>query len=251
LDSPVDPGSNAEVDEVDEFDELEEELADQMIEVADPLQGWNRAMFQFNDGLYFHVAKPVLEAYAKLTPEEARIAIRNSFDNLAMPARLVNCLFQGRWEAAGIELRRFGINTTVGILGFSDVARTKHGLEPVQADMGQTLAVYGLGDGCYLVWPIFGPSTVRDSAGSVPDMFMDPLWYVRPWPVSLGVSSLKVTNNGSLQLEVYEALTSDALDPYTAVRQAYVQYRRKQLQGDEPTPENGTSSPDTVAAPSP
>ncbi len=236
-----DPGADdglEAVDEFEEFDDLEEELADQMIAVPDPLEGWNRAMFQFNDGVYHHVAKPVLEGYAKLVPEDARIAIRHSFTNLGMPARLVNCLLQGRWEAAGVELRRFGINTTVGILGFSDAAQAKYGLDPVQADMGQTLAVYGLGDGCYLVWPILGPSTVRDTAGAVPDMFLDPLGYVRPWPAKLGVSSVKVINNGSLQLGIYEAMTSDAIDPYVAVRQAYIQYRKKQIQKNQPIPEH-------------
>ncbi|MBN1343473.1 MAG: VacJ family lipoprotein [Phycisphaerae bacterium] len=253
VDAGLDGGGKVDevdgVDEFDEFDEIDKELSERMVEVPDPLKGWNRAMFQFNDRLYFWVAKPVLEGYAKVVPEDARIGIRNSFDNVKMPVRLVNCLLQGRWEASGIELRRFGINTTLGVLGFVDVARKDYGLEPVQADMGETFAVHGLGEGCYLVWPVLGPSTVRDTVGSIPDMFLNPLHYVRPWWVSLGVSGLKITNNGSLQVGVYEALTSDAVDPYVAVRQAYMQYRRKQLERAAAVPESEAGSAEEAVGP--
>ncbi len=231
-------------DEFEEFDEIEEELAEKMVVVEDPLEDWNRAMFEFNDGLYYHVAKPVLEGYAKVVPKDARIAIRHAFTNVGMPARLINCLLQGRWEDADTELRRFGINTTVGILGFSDPAHTAYGLEPVHADMGQTFAAHGLGEGCYLVWPVMGPSTVRDTGGAVPDAFLSPLTYLQPWAVKLGVSSGKGLNNGSLQVGVYEAMTSDAVDPYVAVRQAYIQYRRRQVQKkrqEERPPEQATA----------
>lgn len=226
-DDPVEPGFD------DEFDELEQELVVEMVEVADPLEGWNRVVFQLNDGLYFWVAKPVLEAYVKLTPEEVRIGIRNFFHNVGMPARAINCLLQGNWEGAGIEVRRFGINTTVGILGVLDVARTEFQLEPVEADMGQTLGVYGLGDGCYLVWPVLGPSSVRDSVGLAADQFMNPVRYVRPVAVSVGVSAFDGANDGSFHLGEYESLKSDALDPYVALRQAYVQYRSKKVKGSQ------------------
>ncbi len=224
-DDPVELGFD------DEFDELEQKLVVEMVEVADPLEGWNRVVFQFNDALYFWVAKPVLEAYVKLTPEEVRNGLRNFFHNLGMPARAINCLLQGNWEGAGIEVRRFGINTTVGILGVLDVARTEFRLEPVEADMGQTLAVYGIGDGCYLIWPVLGPSTVRDSVGLAADQFMNPVRYVRPVAVSVGVSAFDGVNDGSFHLGEYESLKSDALDPYVALRQAYVQYRSKKVKG--------------------
>jgi ABC-type transporter lipoprotein component MlaA len=180
-----------------DFDLFEEELVDRFIEVADPLEPVNRVMFNVNDALYFWVVKPVAQTYKDLTPEETRMGIRNFFDNAGTPARYVNCLLQGKNEAADTELRRFVINTTAGVLGFGDPALDQHGLKPTEEDLGQTLAVCGLGDGFYIVWPFFGPSTARDSVGTLGDQFLNPLWYVNPfWYVeptelSIGISAVR------------------------------------------------------------
>ena len=107
-------------------------------------------------------------------------AFGNFFENLTTPARFVNCLLQGKGPEADRELRRFGINTTAGVLGFGDPAYDRWGLKPAEEDLGQTLAVYGLGDGFYVVWPLFGPSTLRDSVGMVGDSFLNPVRYVEP-----------------------------------------------------------------------
>ena len=213
----------------DEFDFLDEQLVEEMA-VSDPLEGWNRAMFRFNDVIYVEIATPVLEGYAKLVPESVRIALRNFFHNLGMPIRLVNCLLQGKWAAAEVELFRFAVNTTVGVLGFRDAAAEIHGVRPMEEDLGQTLAVWGMDNGWYLVWPLLGPSTLRDSVGMLGDQFLNPVRYLEPWPVPLGLSVLSVINDGSFHLGTYEDLTSDALDPYVAIRQAYIQYRNKQIQ---------------------
>jgi phospholipid-binding lipoprotein MlaA len=214
----------------DDFALLEEELVEEKIEVADPLEPVNRIMFGFNDILYFWVAKPVLSIYSGVMPEPARLGIRNFFNNVSTPVRLVNCLLQGKNDAAGTELHRFAINTTEGILGFGDPALDKHGLEPAKEDLGQTLAVYGFDDGFYIVWPLFGPSTARDSVGMVGDQFLNPLRYVDPREVSISISIVKGVNAGSFQIGAYEEFKEEAFEPYIAMREMYIQYRHKQIE---------------------
>jgi len=209
---------------------LEEEVTSQMVEVADPLEPWNRIMYQVNDILYFWVAKPCTQVYTDVVPEPVRLGVRNLFYNLATPIRFVNCHLQGKSDSADTELKRFLVNTTAGILGFGDPARDKLGLEPAEEDLGQTLAVYSLGDGFYIVWPLIGPSTLRDSVGLVGDQFLNPTWYVKPTEVSIGISGVNITNESSFHIGEYEAFKSAALDPYVAMRETYIQYRNKQIQ---------------------
>ncbi|OHB79897.1 MAG: hypothetical protein A2Z25_08595 [Planctomycetes bacterium RBG_16_55_9] len=225
--TPMSAGTPAGVD--DEFDLLEDQLVEEKIPVADPLEPVNRVMFVVNDRLYFWVAKPVLQTYRDVIPEPARIGIRNFFNNVSTPVRFVNCLLQGKNDAAGTELRRFVINTTAGVLGFGDPAMDQHGLKPVSEDLGQTLAVYGLGDGFYIVWPLLGPSTARDSLGMAGDQFLNPVRYVDPPEVSIGISVVKFTNAGSFEIGRYEDFKAEVFEPYIALREAYVQYRHAQI----------------------
>ena len=213
-----------------DFDLLDEQFEQQDGTIADPLEGWNRAVFVINDRLYFWVAKPVLTGYRKVVIEPVRTGIRNAFNNLGMPVRAVNCLLQGKFKGADIEVRRFLINTTVGVLGVRDVAQTKYNLLPVKEDLGQTLGVFGLGDGCYLVWPLLGPSSLRDSAGTVGDTFLNALRYVDPCWVAPAAIGAKEGNEGSFRLGEYERFKAESLDPYVAMREAYIQYRNKQIQ---------------------
>jgi len=213
-----------------DFDLLEEELAEQMIEVADPLELLNRIMYHVNDTLYFWVLKPVTEVYINITPEPAKIGIRNFFNNLTTPIRFVNCHLQGKTTAADMELNRFLINTTVGILGLGDPAKDQHGLEPPEnEDLGQTLATYGLGNGFYIVWPLLGPSTVRDSIGTVGGLFLNPVYYVEPTETAIGISAVKFTNENTFHTGEYETFKDASLDPYVAMREIYIQYRNKQI----------------------
>jgi len=221
-------GGGASADK--DFDLLEEEVTSQMAEVADPLEPLNRLMFGVNDILYFWVVKPCAQLCKDVVPEPARLGVRNFFRNLATPIRLANCLLQGKGDSAGTELHRFLVNTTAGVLGFGDPARDKLGLEPADEDLGQTLAVYGLGDGFYILLPLLGPSTLRDTAGYVGDQFLNPLWYVEPTEVSIGISSGKIVNESSFHIGEYEAFKSAAVDPYVAMREAYIQYRNNQIQ---------------------
>lgn len=222
-------GEPLEASADEDFDFLEDELAEQKIEVPDPLEPLNRLTYGVNDALYFWVAKPAVQIYTGVTPEPARLGIRNFFHNLTTPVRLANCLLQGKGDAAGTEFNRFVVNTTAGVLGFGDPARDKYGLEPVAEDLGQTLAIYGLGNGFYLVLPVLGPSTARDSVGKVGDMFLNPVFYVEPTELAAGITGAKYINEGSFHIGEYEAFKSAAVDPYVAMREAYIQYRAKQI----------------------
>jgi len=223
-DKPVELNAN------NDFDLLEGEFAEQVVEVADPLEPLNRIMYHVNDTLYFWVLKPVTDVYTGITPEPARIGIRNFFHNLTTPIRFVNCHLQGKTTDADTELNRFLINTTAGILGFGDPAKDQHGLEPPKKeDLGQTLATYGLDNGFYIVWPLLGPSTVRDSIGTVGGLFLNPVSYVEHTETAISITSVKLTNESSFHTGEYNTFKDASLDPYVAMRTAYIQYRNKQI----------------------
>jgi phospholipid-binding lipoprotein MlaA len=226
-------GSDSEAEEDlftdEEFDLLEEELEEEVVEVNDPLEGFNRLMFGVNDVLYFWVAKPCAATCKAVVPEPARIGIRNFFRNVSTPVRYVNCLLQGKGQAADTELRRFLVNTTVGVLGFGDPAKDQYGLEPTWEDLGQTLGVHGMDSGFYIVWPIFGPSNVRDSLGMLGDAFLNPVRYVEPWETSLIISGTKIVNEGSFHVGEYEEFKASSLEPYVMMRESYIQYREESI----------------------
>ena len=214
----------------DDFDLLEEELTEQMIKVSDPLEPLNRTMYFVNDTFYFLILKPVTEVYTNITPKPVRIGIGNFFQNLITPIRFVNCHLQGKPDAADMELKRFFINTTVGILGFGDPAKDQYDMKPPKKeDFGQTLATYGLGNGFYIVWPLLGPSTLRDSVGMVGGLFLNPVSYVEPTETAISISAVRFTNENSFHIGEYETFKSAALDPYVAMREVYIQYRNKQI----------------------
>lgn len=203
---------------------------DEMYIIADPLETINRGFFFFNDKLYFWVLKPLSTGYRKVVPEPGRVSVRNFFYNLCMPVRAVNCLLQGKIEGFGIEIGRFFVNTTAGMLGLGDPAKRVFPGPRYDEDFGQTLAFYGAGFGFYIVWPVLGPSSLRDTAGLVGDMFLDPVnYYVKDLTnetaVNLMVRSYDRVNRTSFTLGEYESLKRAALDPYVSVRDVYTQYR--------------------------
>lgn len=214
----------------EDLDFLEEELTEPEVTVSDPLEPINRFMYNFNDAAYAHVIQPVSKGYKKVTPKPARLGIRNFFSNLGAPIRFANCLLQGKGDAAWIEMQRFLVNTTAGVLGFGDPALDRHGLRQVDEDLGQTLATHGVDDGIYLVLPFIGPTTLRDSVGRVGDMFLSPVTYVEPTEAYLGVSALRLTNTYSIRGSEYQALKADAIEPYSAMKSAYIQYRKKKIE---------------------
>ncbi len=168
-------------------DAFEDYDDDDVSDISDPLEGWNRFWFKFNDVMLLHVIKPIYTGYTTVTPQPVRTGISNAFHNLQTPVRLVNCVLQGRFGEAWVEFGRFIVNTTAGFGGVFDVAKQSKPLIPVDnrdADFGQTLGVWGVGEGIYLVWPIAGPSTVRDTVGMVGDWAASPLFWTSD-PVSL------------------------------------------------------------------
>jgi phospholipid-binding lipoprotein MlaA len=213
-------------------DELDDDLDDSFEEtetISDPLKGFNRAMFRFNDTFYHWLLKPVSRGYGFIFPKKVRISVRNFFLNAEMPVRVVNCLLQGRTRDMGIELSRFIVNTTVGIVGLFNPASSLCKLEPQEADFDQTLGIYGMGQAFYLHWPIFGASSVRGTLGLVGDTFMRPTTYLVDFPIMVGVRAYELVNETSLTIGDYEGLTEPALDPYLAVRNFYFQNRQEMI----------------------
>lgn len=220
------------------LDYVEEEGAEEKVEIADPLEPFNRAMYHFNDKLYFWVLKPVAQGYRKVIPEGARVSVSNFFSNITFPIRFVNCLLQANFDGAASEFARFTVNTIWGIGGLLDPASSKDINLPKQdEDFGQSLGVYGLGQGFYINWPFFGPSSPRDTVGLVGDYFLYPFSYVDPWYAGSGVKVYGKENDISLKIGDYESLKEAAVDPYVAIRDAYVQYRQKKVKARGVKPE--------------
>ena len=220
--------------------------------IEDPLEPFNRAMHTFNDRLYFWVLKPVAQGYNAVVPESARVSVSNFFSNLRAPIRLVNCVLQANPIGAATELFRFMINSTVGLAGLFDPAGGEEiNLQKQDEDFGQTLGVYGIGQGFYIVWPISGPSSSRDTVGMIGDYFSYPISYLDPWYVWTAVRGYEAENEVSLKIGDYEALKEAAIDPYVAVRDAYVQYRQNKVQekGANPKPSKPVSQASPAKAP--
>lgn len=196
--------------------------------IADPLEPVNRAFFQFNDKLYFWVLKPVATGYKAVLPEDARVGVRNFFSNLTTPIRVGNCLLQLNFKCAGTETARFFLNTGLGMGGFLDPGRDAH-LEKREEDFGQTLGVWGIGSGFYINWPIFGPSSLRDTVGFIGDLFLDPRTYIFNQPIFYVVRPYELVNDTSLTIGEYEDFKEAALDPYIALKDAYSQYRQNKI----------------------
>jgi len=209
---------------------FDEDTKEEVVHVADPLSPWNRAMFHFNDKLYFWLLKPLSRGYRAVIPTPVRSGVKNFFHNITMPIRMVSCLLQGKGRAASAELSRFLINSTVGVLGFGNPAKRWPELSPSEEDLGQTLGSYGIGSGFYIVWPILGPSTIRDSVGMVGEWFLDPVSYVHPTEAYLEIWTLDKVNETSFRIGDYESLKEAAIDPYVAFRNAYIQYRKKKVE---------------------
>ncbi len=200
------------------------------VEIADPLEPWNRMMFSFNDKVYFWMFEPIARGYAHVVPKGGRVAVDNFFHNVLVPVRLVNAVLQWKMGRAGIELVRFGYNSTIGVLGFFDAAKRDLSFERNDEDFRQTLGSYGIGNGFYILWPFLGPSSLRDTVGLVGDSFLNPVNYIRDGATLIGVRVFNQVNDLSLHLGEYEDMKAAALDPYTALRDAYAQYMKAHIE---------------------
>jgi len=214
--------SDGEDEEIDKFFEEED--------VSDPLEPMNRVFFEVNDKLYFWVLKPVNTVYTAVLPLDVRQGVGNFFENVAAPVRVVNNLLQGKFADAGIDFTRFLVNSTLGFLGFGDPALQAFGLEAKPEDFGQTLGVWGVGEGPYLYLPIIGSLTIRDSVGFAGNSALHPATYVLgDFPEQAAYYSTDKVNLLSLHPGLYEDMKKYSLDPYISVRQVYLEYRRNKV----------------------
>lgn len=190
----------------------------------DPLEGFNRQVFAFNDAIDRAAVRPVARAYVDYVPEGVRNCFGNFVANLREPSNAVNNLLQGKPQAAAASGVRLVLNTTFGIAGCFDVAG-RAGLARRPEDFGQTLGVWGLRQGPYLVLPLFGPSTVRDTTGLGVETFLDPNFYLNEPVAAWGLAGGRLVNQRA-ELLPADKLLETALDPYLAMRDAYFQRRR-------------------------
>lgn len=196
----------------------------------DPWEGFNEKMFWFNrEVLDRYILKPVATAWDFVLPDVAQKSIHNVFDNLAVVRRVVNNALQLKFTRAGTELARFGINSTVGVVGIFDVAKEGFGIQQRDEDTGQTFGVWGIGPGPYLVLPFLPPLTVRDGIGYLFDGAMTPYVYFIPWYAPLAGTITNTVNERSLNLDRYERVAETTVDLYSAVRNAYLQRRAAEI----------------------
>jgi phospholipid-binding lipoprotein MlaA len=201
--------------------------------VNDPLESLNRGIFEFNEGLQDVLLRPIAKFYNANVNLTVRQGISNFLDNLSSPVIFANDLLQGEFERALTTFGRAFINTTIGIVGFADVA-SEWGIERHDEDFGQTLAVYGMGEGFYLVLPIFGPSSPRDAIGKfVIDSYLDPLGL---WLDNTDRQNLEYTLAGAEGLDEYAGIVDElnqvkktSVDYYAAVRSLYRQKRKTEI----------------------
>lgn len=200
------------------------------VSIADPLEPLNRATFWINDGLYTVVLRPITKGYEKVVPKPVRTGIHNAFENVRFPVRFVNDALQGNFKRAGLETERFFVNTIVGVGGIGRPSDHIPALADLpEGDTGQTFAKWGIGHGIYIVLPLLGPSSLRDTVGMAGDYALNPVNWVSfvyggyAWTIAIpSTNSLRVTHE---QLGVYDSATKSALDRYLAIRSSYIQYR--------------------------
>lgn len=185
----------------------------------DPYEGFNRSMYQFNDTLDSYLFEPIVDGYKWITPDLLETGVSNVFQNMQGVSVLLNDFLQGKFQQGAKDTGRFLLNSTVGVGGIFDIA-THAGLEQNDEDFGQTLAVWGVPRGPFLVLPVLGPSTFRGIPGAVVDAAANPVSYLG-WPVAaMAALDKRASEDGSLQF-----IDEAAVDPYVFTREAYLQHR--------------------------
>lgn len=204
---------------------------------SDPWEPFNRRVTAFNDNVDKVTLKPLAKAYQAVLPDFVETGIHNVFSNLRGPLHIVNNLLQGKLKRSGRETGRLLVNSILGLGGLLDVG-TNIGWEAAPEDFGQTLAVWGVGDGPYLVLPFLGPNTLRDAFAIPLDSAADPVYYLEPDSHRYGVVALRLIDMRA-RLFTAEALIEDSFDRYLSIRESYLQNRRFQVyDGDPPEDED-------------
>ncbi len=206
----------------------------------DPYESFNRQVFAFNDALDRNVALPAAKFYTDVLPEPARDGIHNFLDNLDTPVTLANDLLQGEFLHATESLGRIVVNSTFGLGGLVDLA-SPMGIPAHTEDFGETLAIYGAGEGPYLVLPLVGPSNPRDAIGDLVDIAFDPLTYIgmrekRLWMG--GRQTLEIVDTRAQNIDVMDQLRKSSVDLYATLRSLYRQHRNAEIRGGTPDLQN-------------
>jgi phospholipid-binding lipoprotein MlaA len=206
----------------------------------DPIEPFNRAMYRFNDVMDKALITPIAKGYRAITPAPVDTGITNFFGNLGDVGSAVNSLLQFKLKQAASDIGRVLVNSTVGVLGFFDVA-SKMNLEKHGEDFGQTLGAWGVGPGPYIVWPLIGPSSGRDSVGMVGDWFTDPVNYVEHVPTRNTLRGVRAIDKRADLLGASRVMEEAALDEYELARDAYLQKRENDVHDGNP-PDSGWES---------
>lgn len=204
-------------------------------EVADPLEPVNRVVDTVNDKIDRAVFKPTAKAYEKVVPGQARTSVTNFFSNLGEPLVFTNQFLQGKPKEGISDIARLLVNSTIGLLGLFDPA-TKMGLAKHNEDFGQTFGKWGFGEGWYVVLPLLGPSTVRDSIGLIGDYQMDPVSHIDEVRERNSLTALRVIDTRANLLSATRLRDTAALDPYLFTREAYRQLRWNRIHDGNPPP---------------
>ena len=199
---------------------------------ADPSEGINRKIFAVNETVDKAVIKPVAKGYKRVVPTGIRRCVSNMFDNLSTPYTAVNNVLQGKVKSAGQDIGRVLVNSVLGLGGCFDVA-TKFGIPKHDEDFGQTLAVWGVGSGRFVMLPGFGPSTVRDALAKPVDILANPIGYITNIRLRNSLTGYKFVDTRTNLLEVTDTLDESALDKYSMVRDAWLQRRAAQIRDED------------------
>ncbi len=199
----------------------------------DPFENLNRQVFAFNETVDENVLQPVARGYVNVTPEPVRTGVRNFFNNLRDVWSTVNLFLQGRFGEGATAIMRVSMNTTFGLAGLIDIA-TPMRLERPNEDLGQTLGVWGVGPGAYIVWPFLGPSTARDSLDIPPTYAFSGSSLVDGWKAEWAVTGLNFISVRADLLDAGNLVNDIALDKYAFIRDAYLQRRQNLIHNGEP-----------------
>lgn len=195
----------------------------------DPWESFNRPVFRFNDTVDTYALKPLAQGYQAVTPQFLETGVHNVFRNLGDVGNLANNLLQGKVHDAGVDTSRLLFNTTIGALGFFDVA-SRMGLQRSDEDFGQTLGAWGVGSGPYLVLPLLGPSSLRDAPSKVPDSFLTPYPYMDHVPSRNVMRGINVVDARASLLDAERMISGDK---YIFIRNAYLQNREFRVRDGE------------------
>jgi phospholipid-binding lipoprotein MlaA len=202
----------------------------------DPWENWNRKVFSFNESLDANLLKPVATVYSNVVPSLVREGVKNFFNNFADAWSAVNNILQGKFALGLQDVIRVGANTVFGLGGVFDVA-SEMGIEHSFEDFGQTLGHWGFGAGAYIVWPLLGPSTVRETIALPLDRSVSPALVINGGATQVGLTGLQLVNVRAGLLGAGKMLDDIALDKYSFVRDAYLQRRRSLVFDGDPPPE--------------